>query len=146
MKRLNKKNLINECLEGITTKIADDYTITDKEMRLFRREAKKIITDFVKSYHYDEDYMGDECIDDYSEFQDDLMAKIRRETQFFKEERKEYILQMIERYKEFVKIGEDTLTEQIKDGIPEQIIEQQKKENKFYEAELKRLIKVLEEM
>lgn len=58
---------------------------------------------------------------------------------------KEIKLQMIERYKEFVKIGEETLKEQIKDGIPEQIIEQQKEENKFFEAELERLIKEAEE-
>lgn len=86
MKRLNKKNLISECLEGITTKIGEDYVITDKEMRLFTREARKIITDFVKSYHYDVDYFNNECVEDWSEFQDDLMSQIQHKTTFFNEE------------------------------------------------------------
>ena len=143
---MNKKNLIDECLEGITTKIGEDYTISDKEMRLFRREAKKIITDFVKSYHYDEDYMGNECIDDYSEFQDDLMAKIRRETEFFKEERKDMILDLIDRYKRRIKTGEETLKKQIEDSASPEVIEQQKKENAFYESEVQRLTKEVKNM
>jgi len=83
-KKLNKRELIKECLEGIEEKATDEFTIEGKDLKLFRKEAKKIVSDFVKSYRYDTDMFGNECIDDYSYFQDDLMSEIYGNTSFFK--------------------------------------------------------------
>jgi hypothetical protein len=83
-KKINKRNLISECMDGITEHVCFNHAMNHKEFKLFEREAKKIVSDFVKSYEYDTDVFGNECIDDYSCFQNDLMSEIQENTTFFK--------------------------------------------------------------
>jgi hypothetical protein len=84
-KRINKKELIDECIEGVENRVDDDYALTDDEYDKFHDETKKIVSEFVKSYKYDVDMFGNECIEDYSQFQQDLMSEIYSQTSFFKE-------------------------------------------------------------
>lgn len=84
-KKINKKELIEECIEGVETRVDYDYGLTKEEYNKFHKEAKKIISEFIKSYKYDVDIFGNECIEDYSEFQGDLMSEIYSHTSFFKE-------------------------------------------------------------
>lgn len=84
-KKINKKDLIEECIEGVENRVDDDYALTDEEYDLFHKEAKKIVSNFVKTYKYDVDQFGNECIEDYSYFQMDLMSEIYNRTSFFKE-------------------------------------------------------------
>jgi len=40
-KKINKKDLIEECIEGVENRVDDDYALTDEEYDLFHKEAKK---------------------------------------------------------------------------------------------------------
>lgn len=82
---MDKQKLIEECIEGIETRVDDDYALTEEEYNKFHEEVEKIVPEFVKSYKYDVDMFGNECIEDYSYFQNDLMSEIQRRTSFFKE-------------------------------------------------------------
>lgn len=82
---MDKKALIEECIEGVESRVDDDYALTDDEYDKFHEEAEKIISEFVESYKYDVDVFGNECIEDYSHFQQDLMSEIYARTSFFKE-------------------------------------------------------------
>jgi hypothetical protein len=83
-KKINKKSLISECVDGIIEDVCFNHAMNHKEFKLFERETKKIVSDFVKSYYYDTDVFGNECIADYSCFQNDLMSEIQENTTFFK--------------------------------------------------------------
>ena len=84
-KEKKKKDLIEECIEGVENRVDDDYALTDEEYDLFHKEAKKIVSNFVKTYKYDVDQFGNERIEDYFYSQMDLMSEIYNRTSFFKE-------------------------------------------------------------
>ena len=83
--KIDKKKLIEECINGVEDNAIDYYGLTDDEYDQFHEEVEKIVPEFIKSYKYDVDMFGNECIEDYSYFQKDLMSEIQRRTSFFKE-------------------------------------------------------------
>jgi hypothetical protein len=88
--KLNKKEIIEDMLQRIYENVECDYDPSEKEMKTFRKEAKKIVTEYVKTYSYDEDIDGGECVDDWDFFEGNLFKRLCiRTTGFLHEAYKE---------------------------------------------------------
>lgn len=85
MKKLNKKIMAEQYMERFVHYIEDNYgDIEDSDYKKLIKEAKKVITKFIKEYPYENDGY-EEYVDDYDYFDYELLSTLKRDTTYLRD-------------------------------------------------------------